>query len=50
MKELLIDPLINLFAFGGISLWVYEVFIIVLLVLTASLAARYLIAKLALQI
>ena len=49
MKELLIDPLINLFEFGGVSLWVYEVFIIVLLVLTASLIARYLIAKLALS-
>lgn len=49
MKELLIDPLINLFEFGGVSLWVYEVFIIVLLVLTVSLIARYLIAKLALS-
>ena len=49
MKELLIDTLINLFEFGGVSLWVYEVFIIVLLVLTASLIARYLIAKLALS-
>ena len=49
MKELLIDPLINLFEFGGVSLLVYEVFIIVLLVLTASLIARYLIAKLALS-
>jgi len=27
MKELLIDPLINFFEFGGVSLWVYEVFV-----------------------
>lgn len=49
MKELLIDPLINFFKLGGFSLWVYEVFIIVLLVLTLSLVARHLIAKLALR-
>ena len=49
MKELLIDPLINFFEFGGVSLWVYEVFVIVLLVLTVSLIARHLITKLALR-
>ena len=49
MKELLVDPLINFFNFEGISLWAYEIFVIVLLVLTVSLVARQLIAKLALR-
>ncbi|MDG0996517.1 MAG: mechanosensitive ion channel family protein [Gammaproteobacteria bacterium] len=49
MKELLVDPLIKFFNFEGISLWAYEIFIIVLLVLTVSLAARQVIAKLAVR-
>jgi len=49
MKEQLIDPLVNFLQFEGVSLWVYQVFIVVLLVLMSSLIARHLIAKLAVR-
>ena len=49
MKEQLIDPFVNFLQFEGVSLWVYQVFIVVLLVLMSSLIARHLIAKLAVR-